>query len=196
MRRGLPDLCAWQILQTTVVRVNSDEETGKVTGQSPASGSVVNRGTQVQIKVSKWSSLVTVPNVTGEQYEQAAPKLQQAGFEVTRVEVDSDLAKGVVVDQDPQGGSSSAKGSTVTLSVSAGPSTAAVPDVTSQDVATAEATLKDAGFRTRVVYEDTADPNLDGVVISQDPIGGTALKVNPIVTLFVGRYRTPTTTTP
>jgi eukaryotic-like serine/threonine-protein kinase len=76
----------------------------------------------------------------------------------------------------------------VTLSVSRGPSTAAVPDVTTLDVTTARATLENAGFRVREVLEDTQDPAFDGVVISQDPVGGSQAEQRSIVTLFVGRF--------
>jgi beta-lactam-binding protein with PASTA domain len=36
---------------------------------------------------------------------------------------------------------------------------------------------------------------MDGIVISQDPVGGSQEKPNAIVTLFVGRYVAPVTTT-
>ena len=45
----------------------------------------------------------------------------------------------------------------MTVTVSKGPSTSSVPDVTTQDVAIAQTTLEAAGFRTRVVLEDTDD---------------------------------------
>ena len=111
-------------LDAQVVDVDSDREPGTVTGQSPSAGTVVIEGTRVRINVSRGPAPVTVPNVIGFPYDQAASELQRAGFGVARVEVDSDLTKGIVVGQDPDGGSSSAKGSTVTLSVSKGPTTA------------------------------------------------------------------------
>jgi serine/threonine-protein kinase len=83
----------------------------------------------------------------------------------------------------------------VTLSVSKGPTTSAVPDVTAQDVSIAITTLEAAGFRTRPVYEDVDDPAQDGIVLSQDPVGGSQAKPDTLVTLFVGRYTEPTTTT-
>ena len=61
---------------------------------------------------------------------------------------------------------------------------------------------RDAGFRTRVEFEDTDDPVLDGIVTSQDPAGGTQAKPDSIVVLFVGRFvgttteETQTTPTP
>jgi serine/threonine-protein kinase len=182
-------------LDAQVVDVDSDRTPGTVTGQAPSAGTVVVEGTQVRINVSRGPAPVTVPNVIGFPYDQGASELQRAGFGVARVEVDSDLTKGIVVGQDPDGGSSSAKGSTVTLSVSKGPTTSAVPDVTNQDVAVAKTTLEAAGFRVRTVVEDTDDPAQDGIVVSQDPIGGTQADPNSQVTLFVGRFTGSTTST-
>jgi len=115
---------------------------------------------------------------------------------VSRIDVDSDLAPGIVVRQDPSGGSDSSKGSTVTVSVSKGPTTTAVPDVTSQDVTIARTTLEAAGFRVREVLEDTDEPSFNGIVISQDPVGGSQAKPNTLITLFVGRFTGDSTTIP
>jgi serine/threonine-protein kinase len=182
-------------LNAQVVEVNSNRDEGTVTAQSPGAGTVVVEGTQVRINVSKGPRPVIVPSVVGLPYEQAAAELQQAGFGVARIDVASDQGAGIVTDQEPNGGSEGSKGSTVTVSVSKGPSTAAVPDVTTQDVAIAQTTLEAAGFRTRVVLEDTDDPSFDGIVISQDPVGSTQAKPNSLVTLFVGRFTETTTTT-
>ena len=182
-------------LDSQVVEVNSDEKPGIVTSQQPAGGTTVVEGTRVRINVSKGPKPVTVPSVIGLPYEQAATQLQAAGFAVSRVDVQSEQAAGIVVDQDPNGNSTASKGSTVTLSVSTGPATLAVPDVTTQDVATAQATLEAAGFRVRVVLGDTDDPSLDSLVISQDPAGGAQAKPDSLVTLFVGRF-TGTATQP
>ncbi len=183
-------------LNAQVVEVNSDRDVGTVTAQSPAAGTVVVEGTQVRINVSKGPRPVTVPNVVGLPYDQAASELRRAGFNVSRIDVDSEQEAGVVTSQDPAGGSEGSRGSTVTLSVSRGPSTSAVPDVTTQDYAIAQATLSNQGFRNTVVFEDTADPTQDGIVLSQDPIGGTQAEPNTVVTLFVGRYVEPATTEP
>ncbi len=175
-------------LDARVVEVDSDRTPGTVTGQQPSAGTVVVEGTQVRINVSRGPRPVPVPNVIGFPYDQAAAELQRAGFAVARVEVDSDLSKGIVVGQDPDGNSTSAEGSTVTLSVSRGPVTTAVPDVTNQEVSIARTTLEAAGFRVRTVLEDTTDPAQDGFVIAQDPIGGSQEEQNSTVTLVVGRF--------
>jgi len=182
--------------------VSSGKPEGTVTSQFPAGGVTVVEGTEVRINVSSGPKQVSVPSVLSLPYGQAASQLEQAGFKVTRNDVDSDQAKGIVIDQNPKGGTSADQGSTVTLSVSKGPTTTAVPDVTTYAVADAKATLQGAGFKVRTVSEDTNDPSLDGIVISQDPVGGTQAQPNSFVTLFVGRLvqstttTTPTTTTP
>jgi serine/threonine-protein kinase len=183
-------------LDFRVVEVNSERDEGTVTAQAPDAGLVVVEGTQVRINVSKGPKPVTVPTVINLPYDQAAAELRRAGFGVTRVNVDSDLAEGIVVDQDPTGGSEGSKGTTVTVSVSKGPVTAGVPDVTTQPVENAQTALEVAGFRTQVELEDTDDPALEGIVISQDPAGGAQAEPNSIVTLFVGRFTGVTETTP
>jgi serine/threonine-protein kinase len=182
-------------LDAQVANVHSDKAQGTVVGQNPSAGTVVIEGTQVRINVSSGPKPISVPNVIGLPFADAASQLQKAGFSVSRIDVDSDLAKGIVVDQAPNGGETGAKGSTVTLSVSKGPTTSAVPDVTTQPLATAEDTLRSSGFKWQVILEDTTDPTLNGSVISQDPVGGSQAKPGAVVTLFVGRLTGTTTTT-
>ena len=186
-------------LDAQVANVHSDKPEGTVVAQNPAAGLIVVEGTQVRINVSSGPKPITVPSMIGLQYSDAASQLQKEGFQVSRVDVDSELEKGVVVDQAPDGGQTAAKDSTVTLSVSKGAATAAVPDVTSFQLSDAQAALQSAGFKSQVVLEDTTDPTLDGFVISQDPTGGSQAKPGTSITLFVGRFTgdtTSTTTTP
>ena len=59
------------------------------------------------------------------------------------------------------------------LTVSTGPATVEVPDVTGLDEAAARSELERAGFAVRVTDEPTTDPAQDGVVIGQTPTGGS-----------------------
>jgi beta-lactam-binding protein with PASTA domain len=175
-------------LDAQVATVNSEREEGTVVAQSLVPGTVVVEGTRVRINVSKGPKPVVVPSVVNIPYDEAERQLRNAGFGVVRVDVDSNLAAGIVTDQNPSAGSESSRGSTVTLEVSRGPSTVAVPDVTTQDVSIAQTVLENAGFRTRVQFEDTDDPNSDGIVTAQDPVGGSQAEPDSVVTLFVGRF--------
>jgi serine/threonine-protein kinase len=186
-------------LEARVVEVNSQRPSGIVTAQEPRAGVVLVSGSSVRINVSKGPRPVAVPNVVGSSYEVAAAQLQSAGFTVGRVTVESSRPAGEVVAQDPPGNSTASQGSSVTLSVSQGPTTVSVPDVSLQTVADARATLRAAGFRVTVTRQETDDESLDGLVMSQDPAGLTEAKPSSTVTLTVGTYVPPpevTTPTP
>ena len=59
--------------------------------------------------------------------------------------------------------------------------------MTSQDEASAQQTLEQSGFTVDVQEQDTIDPNQDGIVLDQDPVGGTKAKPGTTVTITVGR---------
>jgi len=178
-------------LEPNVVQVSSSQQANQVTAQNPKPGVVVVAGSSVRINVSSGPKPVAVPSVIGQSYDSAAAQLQSAGFTVGRVDVDSDQPAGQVVDQSPPGNSTASNGSSVTLSVSKGPTTVTVPDVSLQTVAGARATLRAAGFRVSVVRQDTDDESLDGLVMSQDPGGNTQADPKSVVTLTVGQFVPP-----
>jgi serine/threonine-protein kinase len=175
-------------LRWNAVEVFSDKQAGIVTGQDPKGGERVVEGAVVRINISQGSKPVQVPNVVGQPYASAESTLQGVGFVVARQEVDSEAPAGNVISQSPAPGNTASKGSTITLQVSKGPQTTALPDVTNQDVDSATAALEDAGFKVKVVREDTDDPLQDNVVISQAPDAGTEAKPGSTVTLTVGRF--------
>jgi eukaryotic-like serine/threonine-protein kinase len=170
-----------------VLQVFSKDEANTVVAQSPKGGLIVNQGSTVHINVSKGLEPLTVPNVVGQLYDNAAGQLQGVGFAVARRDVDSSQPKDTVIDQDPGGGSSLARGGTVTLFVSKGPKQTTIPDVTSQDEDSATQTLEGSGFSVDVQDQDVTDPAQDGIVLSQDPPGGTKAKPGTTVTILVGR---------
>ena len=192
-------------LNPKITRVFSSQQPDVVTGQNPAPGDHVIKGTDIRINVSRGAKPVPVPDVTGQPYANAESALRGQGFVVARVDIQSDQAQGVVVAEDPPPGTEISKGSKITLSVSKGPATTQVPDVTGQSQPNAEALLTGAGLTPSVVYQPVTDPSQDGIVISQDPPGGSAAKANEVVTITVGQLQngTPggdggatTTTTP
>ena len=167
--------------------VFSKEEPGTVIAQHPVAGERVLQGTNVQFNISKGVQPLTVPNVVGQQYDSAAGQLQGQGFAVARRDVDSSQPVDTVIDQQPKGGGSLARGGTVTLFVSKGPAESTIPDVTSQDEESATQALEQSGFTVDVQEEDTTDPNQDGIVLSQDPAGNTRAPPGTTVTIVVGR---------
>jgi serine/threonine-protein kinase len=172
-------------LVARVFQVPSSNPVDTVTGQDPLPGKTVVKGSKVRINVSSGPAEVTVPSVVGLPFDQASAALQNEGFAVGRKNVESDQPADTVVEQSPSG--SAKPGSTITLSVSKGPKTSAVPDVTSQDEQSARDSITSAGFTVRVRNQDVTDPGLEGIVLDQAPGGGTQAKQGSIVTITVGR---------
>ncbi len=87
---------------------------GAVISQSPRDGTAF-KGDTVTLVVSKGPVLVAVPNVVGQQLQQATAALEAAGFKV-KVEKAFGGFFGTVRFQDPTGGEAP-KGSTVTVTI-------------------------------------------------------------------------------
>jgi len=177
--------------------VPSSQTPGTVTGQSPAPGTMVVKGTSVRINVSKGLPPIIVPSdVIGKSVSDATSELQQLGFNVQTQEADSTKPKDTVIGTDPKPGSSAQRGSQITLTVSRGPQTAPVPDVRGFSVAVAVQTVKAAGFNPVIQRQNTSDRTEDGLVISESPEQNTQAPLATNVTLTVGHYVPPAPTGP
>jgi serine/threonine-protein kinase len=190
-------------LNAKIVHVYSPQPADTVTGQFPAPGDNVVKGSNVRINISRGAKPIPVPDVTGQPYLNAKSALEGQGFVVKRVDVQSDQAAGTVVSTDPQPGNDSSKGATITLSVSKGPATTQVPVVLNLNQAQAEQRITDAGLTPSVVYQPVTDPSQDGIVIDQNPSAGADAKSGEIVIITVGQLQAgapggdgTTTTTP
>jgi eukaryotic-like serine/threonine-protein kinase len=176
-------------LVARVFSVASSKPPDTVTGQDPLGGKTVVKGSKVRINVSSGPADVSVPSVIGLSFDQASAALQNQGFAVSRVNVESDQPAERVVDQSPSG--SAPAGSSIKLSVSKGPKTSSVPDVTSQDEQSARDTLTSAGFKVQVQNQDVTDPGLEGIVLDQSPGGGEQAPQGTTVRITVGRFTQP-----
>jgi serine/threonine-protein kinase len=170
------------------VNVFSQREEGIVASQEPKADEEVEEGTEVVIRVSQGTEQVAVPDVLDQTEESARQELQQAEFEVEVVEApDDDTPEGLVSAQSPDPGIQAERGSTVQITISTGPDTVTVPDVTGMEAPDARAALEEAGFRPRGVARDTTEPSEEGIVLEQDPSGSTEAARGSTVTIYVGR---------
>jgi penicillin-binding protein 1A len=98
---------------------------------------------------------VPVPSVENLTLEQATAALQDAGFSVLAVDVESDeFAPGTVVNQAPAAGVSAPKNSSITLEVAIAPSAAVtVPNVVGLTRDEARSQLVTGGFNVSEVFE-------------------------------------------
>ncbi|MGV1003470.1 MAG: Stk1 family PASTA domain-containing Ser/Thr kinase [Candidatus Nanopelagicales bacterium] len=88
---------------------------GLVISMTPTDGTTVDHGSTIKLLVSKGPPLVKVPSVVGKSEQEAVDLLTAAGFQVRK---DYPLLVGVldrVQGQEPAGGSTAPKGSTVTI---------------------------------------------------------------------------------
>jgi eukaryotic-like serine/threonine-protein kinase len=169
--------------------VFSKKPPGQVVAQNPPSGEVVDEGTTVVLRVSKGKQVVAVPDVLDQTESSARSELQAAGFEVQAVQAPSDSTpEGFVSAQSPDPGTEAPKGSTVTITVSTGPSSASVPNVVGEQKEAAQDDLKNAGFKVKVENVQVSDPTQDNVVQDQNPDGGSQAEKGSTVTIFVGQF--------
>ena len=169
----------------TTREVDSDKEIGTVVRQAPGAGTRAGSGDTVTLFVSKGITKVTVPDVTGNDVSSARSEITGAGLTVGSVSEDdgsSGQTPGTVVGQDPTGGSSVAKGSSVDLIIAADGGSS-VPDVTGSDQSTARSKLESLGFNVNSSGAESTQP--EGTVIDQDPQPGTSVPAGSTVTIIV-----------
>jgi eukaryotic-like serine/threonine-protein kinase len=129
----------------------------------------------------------TVPSVVGQTSSRAAQILHGQGFEVRIVNKINPVApRDHVTGEDPPAGSEARKGTTVTLTVSAGPGQAPVPTVKGLPRAEAERAVRAAGLHPRV-RRKTSDTVPAGTVIDSRPAQGTEVDKGSDVTLVVSK---------
>jgi serine/threonine-protein kinase len=162
---------------------STEVSSGRVIRTDPTALNQVQRGSRVDVYVSSGPQLVNVPNVVGDDRADAVATLQDTGLKVTIHEADSSRPKGQVISQSPGAGSTVARGSRVTITVSKGTTKVRVPDVTGQSEADARSTLEDAGFAVRVMTESSVTVD-KGNVTRQSPDAGTELTKGKTVTIW------------
>jgi eukaryotic-like serine/threonine-protein kinase len=117
----------------------------------------------------------TLPRVTGLAASTATNELHTLHFKVQRGPGQhSNVPSGRVLSTSPAPGSKIVKGSLVTIVVSLGPVMINVPPVTGQPIAQADATLRHVGLTPGQPRGETSTTIPAGVVISTQPVAGTA----------------------
>nr|BFD85312.1 Stk1 family PASTA domain-containing Ser/Thr kinase [Streptomyces sp. Xyl84] len=149
---------------------SEDVAAGSVISTDPGTGTARHAGSAIALVVSRGRP-VDVPDVTGEDLDQAKSDLEDAGLKVTIAseQVNSEFDKGEVARQTPGPDGKVAEGDTVTLTLSRGPEMVDVPDVTGDSVDDAKKALQDAGFQ---VEEDRGLLGLFGDTVKKQSVQG------------------------
>jgi eukaryotic-like serine/threonine-protein kinase len=131
------------------------------------------------------TSGVVVPSVTGQSQAVALTRLQRAGLTPLVGQSTSALvAAGTVLAQTPRGGSRVKRGSRVSITVSSGPESLAMPKVVGLKSAQAVAKLKGVGLQPTTQSQPSAKVPAE-VVISTVPSAGTDLQKGSGVVVVV-----------
>src|SRR3954454_14456210 len=128
-------------LKVSVTKKACGKPAKTVCTQDPTAGTEVKKGDTVALVVSTGTPKVTVPDVRGIQFDQAEAQLKDKGFQVDKKTEVSTQTPGVVTAQDPAGGTSKQKGSTITLTVAKAEDKSTVPEVLNKSCDEAKAQM-------------------------------------------------------
>ncbi|MFE7466183.1 Stk1 family PASTA domain-containing Ser/Thr kinase [Streptomyces sp. NPDC057499] len=95
-------------------RVHSPEVAGDIARQSPGEGAEAAEGDTVELTVSEGPRMIDVPDVTGQDLDDATAELEKAGFEV-KVDRPFLSFSDTIASQSVKGGDQAAEGSTITI---------------------------------------------------------------------------------
>ena len=122
-----------------------------------------------------------IPDVAGRTSAEAVATLRTAGFTPrTDGRVDATVARGIVISTSPPAGEKAEDGSEVTVTVSQGTGSTAVPALAGLTRDAAAAALDAAGLEGRYLQAASASVP-EGSVVSQDPVAGLQIPVGSVV---------------
>ncbi len=111
----------------TSFAIDPDTEKGDIIDQDPAAGESRMQDSDGKVKialtVSSGMQMIKMPNVVNTDYQDAMMALQKEGFVVQPEFENSDVTENYVIFTNPEAGDSLPAGSTVYITVSAGPTT-------------------------------------------------------------------------
>jgi serine/threonine-protein kinase len=166
---------------------------GQILSQKPHPGRKLKQGSTVSVVVSSGLPAVTVPALATSTGDCPAitAVLAASHFKTACTDPNStSVPKGTVIDWNPKG--SAPYGSTIVVTVSAGPPIETIPSLTGQTCAGATTTLQALGLATSCVQQYTTSGTPVGEVISWAPTStatqGATVTVNisqgpPLVTV-------------
>lgn len=160
--------------------------------QDPPAGSLQKRGAEVTLAVSAGQATATVPAVAGSSQQQAQIAIENAGFTFGSVsQQTSDQPRGAVIASKPPAGTTSELPMTVSITLSQGPSTVQIPDLTGRTVSDARSTLEQLGLRLGATTRDTSSFMPENTILGQAPAPGATVSAGASVNLRVSRYPPP-----
>jgi len=195
--RGLIEEAGF-IVGTVTGRPDPDAPLGQVIEQSPLAGVELAAGTAINLVLSEGPLTFELADYSNQEENTVFQALAELGLRWnTRQETSEDVPDGTVIRTEPPPAALVSAGDIILLIISSGPGAVEVPDVFGLSEGNARDTIEAAGFRFRVEAgrQAVTDPALHDRVVRQFPESGTSAQPNSIVTVTMGEYTAPTTTT-
>ncbi len=173
--------------------IRSSEPERTVVNQNPGPDEEVAPRTIVLLEIAgppppPAPVMIEVPRLVGLKAAEARSQLLKLGLRFTQRPVESTQPKGTVVRQSPPAGTELRKSQAVLLTVSTGPARVSVPDVIGLDEQAARDELEAAGFEVQVDEQATDVVDESGIVLDQNPAGGSSQPKGSVVTITVGLF--------
>ncbi len=141
---------------------------------------------EVVLTVSVGPGNAEVPATAGLAQDEATEKLEDAGFEVGIARANSaKVEEGLVAHSTPSGGSTAIRGSTVVLTISAGPKLTKVPILVGTQRSVAVQQIRGRGLVPSVSEESSSSPA--GQVIRQSPSAGSDVEPGATISIVVSK---------
>ena len=142
-------------------------------------------------------AMVPVPDVVGQTEEDARASLDEVGLTPTFEQVESsDVEQGLVIETDPPANQEVTEGSTVTVTVSAGPEAVEVPDIVGKSREDAEQLITEAGLVPVHVESEDRKKTERGIVTRSTPAAGSTAQQGDEVQIWdaTGTFPVPDVT--
>lgn len=173
--------------------VSSDTvQKGRVVKTNPAAGTMIKKSRSVRLFISSGTQEVSIKDYEGESIEDAQEDLIDIGFAEKNIRIkkinDDNVAVDQIISQSPREGTKlNRKTDEITFEVSKGPKTFKIGKYSGMTYVQARENLLELGIAERqiIVNYESSETVAAEVVLSQDPVSGTALKSTDTITLTV-----------
>ena len=172
-----------EVIETCEVK--EGYEHGIIFEQDPVSGTVLQTGGTITLKVSIGSEKFKMIDVSGNLQEDAERLLKRYGLEIEiEKEYDKNVKEGCVIRQSIAPGDDAKVGDKITIVICDKSSSIILPEMVGKNIKDIENELKNKGLECEI--DSVFDENIDkGIVITADPDKGNSLNVGDKVKLTV-----------
>ncbi len=160
-----------------------------IVSQSPKSDVKVEKGSTVDVTISRGSESLDVPEVVGKTESEAKSILENVGFFVSSFEdYSTTVAVNHVIRQSPEAGAKASAGSTITIAISKGPEQVTLDgaEIIGRTKDEARSWLENNGLVVTVVEVGELPPTQpSNHVYDVNPAAGTTVNKGSSVTIYV-----------